>query len=150
MEHRHIAGLLVVLLAVSFVGAAVYGKLGKSRPIYIEFTQRPAREIKPEEIYALQVTWQNKDKRLTYEGSFVFIVRGAKFRVTASDLTFTFEGSVVSSQGSGDSLVYRLPQQSFSAGHSGTITVEITYFNPGKYSWEIGIAESLQLSLRRS
>jgi hypothetical protein len=139
MRLRRIAGSLLLILAVSLVGTDVYGKLGKSKPIQIAFKEKPSKEVNPDEIYTLEVSWDNKDKRYTYEGGFVFIVEGKKSQVTASDLTFTFEGSVINPQESASSLMYHLPNQTFPAEGSGTVTVKITYHSSKQYSWEIGV-----------
>jgi hypothetical protein len=142
MKLRHTAGLIIVLLAMSFVGALVYGKLGKNKSIHIDFTEKPLKEVYPDEAYLLAVSWNNKDKHGASEGAFVFMVEGKKFQVRAGDLTFVLEGSVIGPQVSGDTLAYVLPQQTFPAKELGIITVEITYHKLGEYLWEIGITES--------
>jgi len=100
------------------------------------------KEVCTDEVYLLEVSWNNKDNLAAYEGEFVFIVEGRNFQVRASDLTFVFEDYVIGSQISGDILEYVLPQQTFPAEGMGSIIVEITYHNSGKYFWRIGIKES--------
>jgi ABC-type uncharacterized transport system YnjBCD substrate-binding protein len=142
MKLRYTMGVLVLLLAVSLVGALVYGKLGRKKPLRIDFVQKPLKEVYPDEVHLLAVSWNNKDKHGASEGAFVFMVEGKKFQVRAGDLTFVFEGSVIGPQVSGDTLAYVLPQQTFPAEEMGIVTVETTYHNSGEYLWEIGITES--------
>ena len=142
MKLRHKVGVIIVLLVMSFVGALVYGKPSKTKPIHIDFVDKPLNEVYTDGVHLLAVSWNNKDRQGASEGAFVFMVEGRKFQVRTSDLTLVFEGSVVDPQVSGDILEYVLPQQTFPAEEMGITIVEITYHNSGEYFWKIGIKES--------
>ena len=143
MRLQHVASMLLVLLAISLVGTAVFSKLDKSKHIHISFEQKPSKKIDQCKVYLLQVSWINKDKRSSYDAYFVFIVEGKGFKVNNDDLIFIFDGSIIYPQESDTSLMYYLPQQMFPSRESGTITVEITYNNSGKYNWKIAISETI-------
>jgi hypothetical protein len=143
MRHQLVAVMLSVLIAISLVGPTVYSKADKTKQIHISFEQKPAKKIDQSEVYLLHVSWINKDKTRSYDACFVFTVERKDFKVTSNDLTFIFNGSIIHPQRSDESLRYYLPQQTFPSGESGTITVEITYNNSGKYYWEIAIAETI-------
>ena len=142
MRPRQIAGMLFLLLAVSLVGAVVYGKLDKSKPIHIDFVEKSLKEVNLGEAYILEVSWKNKDKHQSHEGAFVFVVEGKKFQVMANEFTFVFEGSVINPQEATNSLVFFLPQQNFPAKESGIVTVEVICHNSGDYSWQIRVTAS--------
>lgn len=139
MRQRQLVGLLLVLLAMSLVGAVAYGRLGRSRPIQITFEEKPLRRIGQGEVYTLQVSWRNLDRRGSYDGSFVFNAKGKKIK--ADHIIFTFEGSTITPQESKNTLRFLLPKQTFPAGESGIIGVEIVYNKAGIYLWKIGVAE---------
>ena len=134
--------MLLVLVAVSLAEPVVYSKIIKSKQIHIAFDQKPVKKIDQSEAYHLQVAWINKDKTRTYEAYFVFTVKRRDSEATNSDLTFIFNGSIITPQGSDPLLRYHLPEQTFPSGESGFITVEITYQTAGKYYWEIAISET--------
>ena len=139
MGLRHIVGLSLVLVAVSLVGADVYGKLVCCRPIQIDFEQKPPRRIGQEEVYTLKMVWRNRDRHRSFEGSFVFIskMKGIK----ADHITFTYEGNKVTPQKSTNKLTFTLPRQTFPPRASSIINVEIVYNKAGTYQWEIGVAQ---------
>ena len=142
MKLRQVMCIFIVLLAISIVAAFAYGKPIKNKPIHINFVEKPLKEVYSHEVYTLEVFWNNKDNLAAHEGAFVFMVQGKNFQVSASDITFVFEDSVIDSQISGDILEYVLPQHTFPAEGIGSIIVHITYHNAGKYFWRIGIKES--------
>jgi hypothetical protein len=138
MRLRHLIGLFLVLLAVSLVGVDVYGKLNLSRPIKIDFEEKPLRKIDQGDVYTLKVSWKNLDRRSSYEGSFIFIVKAKA--VKTGHMTFTFEDSTITPEESKNTLTFTLPTMTFPPDASGVITVEIVYSRAGVYAWEIGVA----------
>jgi hypothetical protein len=137
MRPRCIVGLSLVLLAVSLVGVEVYGKLKFSRPIKIDFEERPLRRIDQGDVYTLKMSWRNLDRRSSYEGSFIFIAKAKA--VKTGHMTFTFEDSTITPAESKNTLTFTLPTMTFPPGASGIITVEIVYSRAGVYAWEIGV-----------
>jgi hypothetical protein len=138
MRLRLVAYLLLLLLATSLVGAVVYGRLHRFRRIRIAFEEEPPRKIGQGEVYPLQVSWKNQDRKRSYKGSFVFVTKARKIK--ADHITFTFEHSNITPQESKNTLRFVLPEQSFPAGASGTISVEIVYNRAGIVLWKIGVA----------
>ena len=130
---------MLVLLAASLAGADVYGRLSRSRPIQIDFEEKPLKKIDQGDTYVLRVSWKNMDRRGSYEGSFVFTSKGKEIR--ADCITFTFEGSMVTPEESANTLRFTLPRQAFLPGSFGVIVVEIVYNRIGTYAWEIGVAQ---------
>ena len=131
-------GLFLVLLAVSLVGVNVYGKLNLSRPIQIDFEEKPLRRIDQGDVYILKMSWKNLDRRSSYEGSFIFIAKAKA--VKAEDMTLTFGDSTITPEESKNALTFTLPIMTFPPGASGVIIVEVVYNRAGTYTWEIGVA----------
>jgi hypothetical protein len=138
MKSRQKAGLLLVLLAMSLMGAVAEGRIGRSKPIWIALGEKPIRRVRQGEAYTLQMSWRNRDRRSSYEGSFVFIAEGK--RIKADHIVFRFEGSTIAPHESERTLEFVLPKQTFPAGGSGTISVEVAYNRAGIVLWKIGVA----------
>ena len=127
-------------LAMSLVGADACARLDLSGPIQIEFEEKPLRRISQGDVYTLHLSWRNRDRRGSYEGSFVFIAKGKGIR--ASHLTFTFEGREITPVEARNTIRFTLPKQTFPASASGAVSVGIVYSKAGTYLREIGVAES--------
>jgi hypothetical protein len=122
------------------VGAEVYGKLNLSRPIRIDFDEKPLRKIDQGDVYTLKTSWRNTDRRRSYQGSFIFISTAKN--ISADYLTFTFDNATVTPVKSKNTLVFTLPKQTFLPGASGIVSVEVVYVKAGIYLWEIGVAQN--------
>jgi hypothetical protein len=132
--------ILVLTLLVSSVAAIVYAE--PSTPIIIFFAPPfPPQTISQIEVYRVRVFWWNWNPSRSYDGRFLFIAKAKSFNITSNDIKLTFGGSAISPQKSGASLLYYLPKQTFVAGKTGTISVEITYNRVRTYNWQIGIVQ---------
>lgn len=139
MRPRCIVGVSLVLLAVSFAGIEVNGKLSLSKPIQIDFEQKPLKRIDQWNVYTLRMFWKNLDQQRSYEGSFVFISKSNGIR--ADYVTFAFEGNTLTPAESKNTLTFTLPTATFPPAASGVVIVEIVYNMVGTYMWEIGVAQ---------
>jgi hypothetical protein len=133
---------VVLTMLICAATAIVYAKYKGNEPLSIAFSSPfPLSATSQIETCHAKVTWTNIDIVRSYDGSFLFTVEGKKFKIISADVTFTFKGAIVNPETSGNSLLFYLPQQTFLAGKSGTISVDVVYNKPGIYNWEIGIAQ---------
>ena len=86
-----------------------------------------------------QIKWTNTDTRASYKGHFEFTIHSNKRTLYNTDVTFSYQGSLVLGKQSGDDLVFSLPSYTFLQGKSGIINVIVTYHTIGDYKWNVAV-----------
>lgn len=139
LGHKVAGVIIAVALCISLT--TVFAFAARSEPIIISLASPfPTKAIIQTE-YSMKVSWQNTNKKSPYNGHFLFIAEGKGFRIARTDIKFTFGGSTISPQRSDNCLYFHLPRQTFPAGKSGAISVQVVYYKPGDFSWQIGIVQ---------
>jgi hypothetical protein len=133
----------VILTLVLLIGATItFTQAKPSKPLDVSIVSPvPSNAISLIDVCHIKVQWVNSEPRNSYKGSFVFTVTCKNIKLNSADVTFTFKGVTITAQESHGVLLFYLPQQTFRAGKSGTISVDVVYNKPGRYNWEIGIAQ---------
>lgn len=133
---------IVLTLLICMATVTVNAKYKGNKPLSVAFSSPFPSSAKSQiETCQATVTWTNMDPMQSFNGAFLFTVDGKNFKITSADVTFTYEGAIVSPVASGASLLFYLPQQTFNGGESGTISVYVVYNKPGIYNWNIGIIQ---------
>lgn len=136
--------LIAIVLTLLFCASTTiaYAKQKGSLPLSVAFSSPFPSSAKSQiEICHATIKWTNMDPTQSFNGAFLFTVDGKNFKIRSADVTFTYEGAIVSPVASGASLLFYLPQQAFHGGESGTIIVYVVYNKPGIYNWNIGIIQ---------
>ena len=139
--YRSIVAILLVVVLCS--ATIVTAQKARKIPIKIAFShsQLPKR-IDQDQLYIIEITWWNKEKDHTYQGSFVLIVEGVDHSVVQEDITVMQEDMIYIPQVVGNSLIYTFPVQEFPARAHGYLDMELMFHRAGEYEWRIQITES--------
>ncbi len=130
---------VIVVLGVSIATGISAAKQNNPKPLSISFATPLPQTAYSQIDYQAKIAWTNPNSGVTITGSLLFTVANNNGKINTADITVSYKGLAIRPQQSANTLLFYIPQQSFSAGKSGNFIVTVTYNTVGSYKWQIGV-----------